>query len=87
MMSKIPLALYAKPQDIHGNDDFVPLGIVPREWLQSRVMGSAAAHGKFADIDASEWIEILRRALASLLSDLGIPDFDASVLQRANPDA
>ena len=77
--------LYAELQEINGIDDLVPLGILPREWVQSRVMGSAAAHGKFADIGASEWIEILRRALASLLIDLDIPDFDASVLQRSEP--
>ena len=48
-------------------------------------MGSANAQGSFADIGASDWISTLRRKLAALLIQLGIPDFDASVLQRSGP--
>jgi len=79
------LTLYAELQEITGENDFIPPGTVPREWLQRSVMGSANAHGQFADIGASEWIEKLRRTLAPLLISLGIPDFDASVLQRSGP--
>jgi hypothetical protein len=79
------MAVYAELNEIEGADDFVPAGVVPREWLHDRVMGSATAHGTFADIGASEWIERLRHALAPLLIRLGIPDFDASVLQRSGP--
>ena len=79
------MALYAELQEIAGENDFIPPGVVPREWFQERVMGSANAHGRFADIGASEWISTLRRKLAPLLINLGIPDFDASVLQRSGP--
>jgi hypothetical protein len=79
------LPLYAELAEIEGEDDFVPAGVVPREWFDSRVIGSAEAHGRFADIGASEWISMLRRRLASLLISLGIPDFDAAVLQRSGP--
>lgn len=79
------LTLFAELQEIEGEDDFVPAGVVPREWFAIRVMGSAEAHGQFADIGASDWISTLRRRLASLLIQLGIPDFDASVLQRSGP--
>src|SRR5579872_573589 len=79
------MALYAELKEIEGEDDFVPAGVVPYEWLKDRVMGSANTHGKFADIGASESIEALRRTLAPLLISLGIPDFDASVLQRSGP--
>ncbi len=77
------MALYAELQEIEGEDDFVPAGLVPCEWLENRLMGSANAEGKFADIGASQWIETLRRALAPLMSSLGIADFDASVLQSS----
>ena len=75
------LALYAELKEIEGEDDFVPAGLVPHEWLKNRLMGSANAEGKFADVGASEWIEALRRELAPLMISFGIPDFDASVLQ------
>lgn len=79
------LRLYAELREIDGDDDFVPPGVVPVEWAANRLIGSAAAHGRFADVGAADWIEILRRILAPLLIDLGIPDFDASVLQRGGP--
>ena len=79
------LDVYAALRNIDGEDDFVPAGIVPREWLSKRMMGSANADGKFADIGTSEWLSILRRDLAPLLINLGIPDVDGSVLQRTAP--
>ena len=79
------MALYAELQEIAGDDDFLPPGIVPVEWFDQRVMGAATARGRFADIGASDWISTLRRTLAPLLIHLGIPDFDASVLQRSGP--
>ena len=79
------LTLFTELQEIEGEDDFVRAGVVPYEWFAVRVMGSAEAHGQFADIGASDWISTLRRRLASLLIQLGIPDFDASVLQRSGP--
>ena len=79
------MALYAELQEIAGENDFIPPGIVPREWFQLRVMGLANAHGRFADIGASDWLATLRRKLAALLIQLGIPDFDTSVLQRSGP--
>jgi RES domain len=75
------VALYAELTEIEGEDDFVPSGIVPREWFDVRVIGSAEAHGRFAEIGGADWISTLRRRLAPLLISLGIPDFDASVLQ------
>ena len=79
------MQVYAELDEIQGEDDFVPAGVVPREWLDGRLMGSATAHGKFADVGSSEWLETLRRTLAPLLIKLGIPDFDASVLQSSGP--
>jgi len=67
------------------DDVIVRPGRVPPEWFDVRIMGSADAQGRFADIGASDWISTLRRKLASLLIQLGIPDFDASVLQRSGP--
>lgn len=79
------LTLFAELQEIEGESDFVPAGVVPCDWFASRIMGSAEVHGQFADIGSSDWISTLRRRLASLLIQLGVPDFDASVLQRSGP--
>ena len=49
------------------------------------MIGAAKAQGTFADVGASEWISVLRRSLAPLLIRLGIPDFDASVLESSAP--
>jgi len=79
------LELYAELRGIAGDEDFVPMGIVPREWLDNRMIGSAQAQGRFADVGASDWLPRLRRMLAPLLIRHGIPDFDASILQRSGP--
>jgi len=79
------LTVFAELQEIEGENDFVPAGVVPIQWFANRVMGSAEAHGQYADIGASQWIATLRHRLAPLLIQLGIPDFDASVLQRSGP--
>jgi len=67
------LALYAELEEIESDDDFVPAGVVPREWFEVRVMATADASGRFAGIGATEWIATLRRRLAPLLITLGIP--------------
>ena len=79
------LALWAELQEIDGENDLVPPGVIPRGWFGERMMGSAQAHGRFADIGTSDSIASLRRRLAPLLIRLGLPDFDASVLQRSGP--
>ncbi len=79
------VALYADLGEIAGEDDFVPVGMVPLEWLGNRMMGTADAHGTFADVGASDCLQSLRRELAPLLIGWGISDFDASVLQRSGP--
>jgi hypothetical protein len=79
------IELYAQLQEIDGDNDFVPPGTVPKEWLYNRLIGFANADGMFADVCASEWIARLRIRLATLLIRLGIPDLDASVLQRTGP--
>jgi hypothetical protein len=79
------LTLYAELQEIDGPDDFFPLGTVPPEWFDRRLIGSASISGNFADVGSAEWLSFLRRGLAPLLIALGIPEFDASVLQRTGP--
>jgi hypothetical protein len=71
--------------EIAGEDDFWPLGEVPSEWADKRLMGAATASGDYADICSSEWISRLRKLLAIHLEKFGLDDFDASVLQQTAP--
>jgi hypothetical protein len=76
------LSLLAELEQIDGENDFFPLGEVPQEWCDQRLLGSASATGSYADIYAVEWIEFLRRDLANECLRLGLEDLDAGILQR-----
>ena len=75
----------AELAEIDGEDDHFPLGEVPVEWIQKRILGVATAAGEYADIGSSEWISRLRRALAGQLEGFGLDDMDASALQKTAP--
>lgn len=79
------LSLLDELNGIEGENDFLPLGTVPREWCEERLLGSAHAEGNYADIYGAEWIAHLRHRLAEECLKLGLDDLDASVLQRSAP--
>jgi hypothetical protein len=70
---------------IEGVDDYCPLGEVPIEWVEKRILGLAATDKDYADVCSSEWISRLRKLLAIHLKKFGVEEFDASVLQRTAP--
>jgi hypothetical protein len=76
------LSLFAELAQIEGEDDFPPLGQVPPEWAETRVVGSAFHYGSYADVYSSEWIGILREQLAGFCIALGILELDAGALQQ-----
>jgi len=79
------LSLLAELHEIAGEDDFLPLGFVPREWCNGRLLGTAVVEGSYADIFATEWIALLRQRLAGECLRLGLRDLDSSVLQSHTP--
>jgi hypothetical protein len=79
------LSLIAELREIEGEDDFLPIGIVPREWCDDRLLGTASASGEYADLYASAWVGLLRRELAEECLRLGVQDLDAGILQRDRP--
>jgi RES domain len=79
------LSLLAELYAIEGEDDFVPLGTLPRSWLDTRTMGSARIDGVFADIYGVAWVSQLRRTLAGEALRLGMKDIDLSSLEMAEP--
>jgi hypothetical protein len=82
---RVDSKLLAELAAIEGDDDYCPLGEVPLEWGEKRVMGVATAGGEYADICSSEWIGRLRNLLAAHLVKFGFDDLDASVLQQTAP--
>lgn len=79
------LTLLAELNEIEGEDDFVPLGEVPLEWCDQRLVGTASVDGDYADIYSSTWIAHLRPKLADECLRLGLQELDAAVLQNAAP--
>ena len=79
------LSLLAELSAIEGDDDFLALGTLPREWLAVRVMGKAKIDGVFADIYAASWVSHLRKTLAAEALRLGVKDIDLSTLENAEP--
>lgn len=77
--------LLAELAEIEGDDDYCPLGQVPLEWVEKRMMGVAATGGEYVDVCGSEWIGRLRIGLSGHLEKLGLYDLDASVLQMTAP--
>ena len=77
--------LMAELAEIDGDDDHFPLGEVPVEWVQRRILGVATVAGEYADICSSEWISRLRRALVGPLERFGLDDIDASALEKTAP--
>ena len=82
---RVDLKLLAELAALEGEDDYFPLGEVPLEWVEKRMMGVATAGGEYADICSSEWISRLRVVLAGHLQRFGLDDLDAAVLQMTAP--
>jgi len=79
------LSLLAELQEIAGEEDYAPLGVVPQDWCDTRVIGEATATGTYADVYAANWVGYLRHSLASDSLALGLKDIDVSVLQQGKP--
>ena len=70
------LTLLAELRAIEGEDDYMTLGEVPKEWCDARLMGEADVHGDYGDVYSAEWIGYLRQVLAVDCLSLGIADLD-----------
>lgn len=82
---RIDLSLMVELDAIKGENDFFPLGEVPVEWCERRLLGAASAEGNYADICSTEWTAHLRRKLSGECLRLGLADFDSATLQSDVP--
>jgi hypothetical protein len=84
------LELVAELALIAGDDDdaaSLAPGVVPREWLDARVIGRARHAGAFVDLGHSDTLAHLRAALAARVLHHGFEDCDAGELRRRAPRA
>jgi hypothetical protein len=75
--------LKAELAAIKGEDDFQPIGYVSLDWFENRYVGRARAKGRYADIYTAEWVSQLRPQLQPECRNLGMPEFDLTVLMQA----
>ena len=84
------LQLIAELAEIDDDPDYptMPAATVPREWLETRCVGTARADSLlFVDISHSESLAHLRHRLAPRLVHYGLDDLDASDIRRRTPRA
>jgi len=84
---RVDVALQAALAEISGPDDYLPLGVVPREWRGRRAMGTAYAAGVFAAIGTADSLAALRVALATTVVEFGLDDLDAAAIRMSFPRA
>ena len=76
-------ALLAELRAMDGEDDYQQIGVIPDEWFESRFIGTAEVGGNYADLYSPAWVSHLRSRLQPLCVELGLSDFDLSVLIQA----
>ena len=76
-------ALLAELRAMDGEDDYQQIGIVPDEWFENRFIGTAEVQGNYADLYSPAWVSHLHSRLQPLCVELGLLDFDVSVLMQA----
>jgi hypothetical protein len=86
---RVDLHVAAELQSIAGDPEdgaypgLIPAGVVPREWLETRVLGTATHPGAFVDLGHSDSLAHLRVALAARVLHHGLDDLDAGAIRRA----
>lgn len=70
-----------------GDDDSPGPGVVPREWIAVRCIGTGVLHGDYVDVGHHETIAELRTALAPHAVHHGVHDIDAAALRLSVPRA
>lgn len=81
------LEVLAAVAEIAGEEENLPHGVVPRRWLEGRLIGQAVVHGRFADVGDAQSLATLRHELASRAIHYGLSDLDAAVIRLSAPRA
>jgi len=79
------LSVVAGLQDIEGDEDAQPPGVVPFRWLQGRRIGEATIPGSFVDIGDADSLATLRTHLAARAIHYGLSEIDAATIRLHAP--
>jgi len=72
---------------IKGPEATSPPGVLPRSWLEARVIGEASVFGTFANVGSAASLAYLHKRLASRLVHYGIGELDGAAIRRTAPRA
>lgn len=80
------LALYSDLEPCGADDGFdaLPPGLVPAQWFEDRVIGSARGRGRMLTVGEPEALAWLRPRIAGLLIEHRMPDLDGAVIRSAD---
>jgi hypothetical protein len=79
------LEVFAELDRIEGGDE--PSPIVPRTWLDGRLIGEATVEGHFVDVGDTTSLATLRTALAAAAIHHGLDEIDAATIRLRAPRA
>jgi len=79
------LSVVAGLQEIKGDDDVPPPGIVPLRWLGGRPIGKATVSHSFVDIGDTRSLATLRTHLAARAIHYGLNEIDAATIRLDAP--
>jgi hypothetical protein len=70
-----------------GDDEPIAPGVVPREWVDQRCLGSAALVGDYVDVGHHATLAELRGTLAARVLHHGLLELDAATIRLSAPRA
>lgn len=79
------LEVLAELDRIEGDDE--PPAVVPRVWLDKRLLGEAMVEGRFVDLGDTGSLATLRTALAASAIRYGLDEIDAATIRLRAPRA
>jgi hypothetical protein len=79
------LEVLAELDLIEGKDE--PPAVVPRMWLDKRLLGEATVEGRFVDVGDAASLATLRTALAASAIRYGLDEIDAATIRLRAPRA
>lgn len=77
------LEVVAELERIEGDDE--PPPVVPRAWLDGRLIGEATVEGRFVDVGDTSSLATLRGALAAQAIHHGLDEIDAAAIRLRAP--
>jgi RES domain-containing protein len=75
----------AELAQIEGPEAAMAPGLLPRSWLQGRVVGQASVLGRFCKVGSAGSLGHLHRALAATLVRFGIRELDGAAIRQTAP--